>query len=165
MRASAALLATLTVGTLRNRRRALASPAEQADAANQALQAHVPDQFVTGLLMRIRLADGSAEIVNAGHPAPFLLRGGAVTPLELTTQLPLGLATAAYHADTVLLQPGDSTNIVLPGNKIITVYDARMPSLQLNQSTVPAAKEDQYFSIQVDTPTKAKLEPFTPPGK
>src|SRR4051794_36503395 len=35
-----------TVGTLRNRRRALASPAEQADAANAGLQGHAAaDQF------------------------------------------------------------------------------------------------------------------------
>jgi hypothetical protein len=71
----------------------------------------------------------------------------------------------AVRSKPVLVQPGDSANIVLPGNKIITVYDARMPSVLLNQSTVPAAKEDQYFSLQVDTPTKAKLEPFTPTGK
>jgi serine phosphatase RsbU (regulator of sigma subunit) len=79
--ADAALLVTLTVGTLRNRRRAVASPAEQADAANEALRAHAASQqFVTGLLMRIRLADGTAQIVDAGHPAPFLVRDGAVIP-------------------------------------------------------------------------------------
>ena len=70
---TAALLATLTVGTLRNWRRSLASPAELADAASDALRRQASaDQFVTGLLLRIRLADGTAEIVNAGHPAPVL---------------------------------------------------------------------------------------------
>jgi serine phosphatase RsbU (regulator of sigma subunit) len=112
---AAALLATLTVGTLRNRRRALASPAEQADAANDALTSYAFDQFVTGLLMRIRLADGNAEVVDAGHIAPFLLRNGAVTALELTTQLPLGLATTAYRADAVRLEPGDRLLMVTDG--------------------------------------------------
>lgn len=112
---TAALLATLAVGTMRNRRRAVASPAEQADAANETLHAQAANQFVTGLLMRIRLADGVAEVVDAGHAAPFLLRNGAVTSLELTTQLPLGLATAPYRADTATLQPGDRLLMVTDG--------------------------------------------------
>jgi serine phosphatase RsbU (regulator of sigma subunit) len=113
---AAALLATLTVGTLRNRRRSVASPAEQADAANEALRAHAAShQFVTGLLMRIRLADGTTEIVDAGHPAPFLVREGAVIPLELTIQLPLGLATTPYRADTATLNPGDRLLLVTDG--------------------------------------------------
>jgi serine phosphatase RsbU (regulator of sigma subunit) len=113
---AAAMLATLTVGTLRNRRRAIASPAEQADAANEALQAHAArHQFVTGLLLRIRLADGTVEVVDAGHPAPFLVRDGAVIPLELTIQVPLGLAETAYRADTVALRPGDRLLMVTDG--------------------------------------------------
>ena len=58
----AALLATPTVGTLRNRRQALAAPAEQAHDANTGLLDEASaDQFVTGLIPRIRLADGLAE--------------------------------------------------------------------------------------------------------
>ncbi len=111
----AALLATLAVATLRNRRRALASPAEQADAANDTLHTHAVDQFVTGLLMRIRLADGRVEAVDAGHPAPFLLRDGGITPVELTTHRPLGLATAPYGADIFTLAPGDRLLMVTDG--------------------------------------------------
>ena len=74
---SAAMLATLTVGSLRNARRAISSPAVQALVTNRVLlESSNADQFVTGLLLRIRLADGTAEIVNAGHPPPFLLRRG-----------------------------------------------------------------------------------------
>lgn len=112
----AALLATLTVGTLRNRRRTAASPAEQADAANEALHTHAASsRFVTGLLVRIRLADGTAEVVDAGHPHPFLVRNGAVAALEFTTQLPLGLATAPYRADVMTLEPGDRLLLVTDG--------------------------------------------------
>lgn len=112
----AALLATFTVGTLRNRRRALASPGEQADAANRGLQAHATsDQFVTGLIMRIRLSDGTADIVNAGHPLPFLVRAGVVIPLELTAQPPLGVATDAYRVDTVTFKPGDRLLLITDG--------------------------------------------------
>ena len=45
--------------------------------------------------------------MNAGHPAPFLVRDGAVTPLELTVQPPLGVSTNPYQADAVTLKPGD----------------------------------------------------------
>jgi serine phosphatase RsbU (regulator of sigma subunit) len=112
---AAALLASLALAALRNQRRALASPAEQADAANDILQDHAANQFVTGLLMRIRLADGTVEVVDAGHPFPFLMRDGAVVSLKLTTQLPLGLATAEYRTDTVTLEPGDRLLMVTDG--------------------------------------------------
>lgn len=112
----AALLATLTVGTLRNCRRSLASPAEQADAAGAGLRAHAhPDQFVTGLIMRFRLADGNVEVVNAGHPSPFLLRDGRVVPLGLETQPPLGVTSAPYHAGTISIQPGDRMLLLTDG--------------------------------------------------
>lgn len=111
----AALLATLAVGAIRNRRRSLASPAEQADAADQEVRTHLPGQFVTGLLMRILLSAGTVEIVDAGHPFPFLARGGEVTSLSLTTQLPIGLATSAYHTDTLALAPGDRLLMVTDG--------------------------------------------------
>lgn len=112
----AAMLATFTVGTLRNQRRALASPAEQADAANRGLQKQAStDQFVTGLMMRIRLADGTTEIVNAGHPPPFLVRAGAVVPVELDTQPPLGVAMNPYRADLVTFEPGDRLLLVTDG--------------------------------------------------
>jgi serine phosphatase RsbU (regulator of sigma subunit) len=112
----AALLATFTVGTLRNRRRTVATPAEQADAANQGLLDHArPDQFVTGLVLRVRLADGTAEIVNAGHPPPYLVRRGQPTTLDLTTYPPLGVATGPYEADVVALQPGDRLLLVTDG--------------------------------------------------
>ena len=112
---SAALLATLAVGTLRNKRRSSASPAEQADAANATLHAHAANQFVTGLLMRVRLTDGTVEITDAGHPFPFLIRNGAVASLDLTTQLPLGLATTPYRVDAVTLKPGDRLLMITDG--------------------------------------------------
>lgn len=104
----AALLATLAVGSIRNSRRAVASPAQQAHAANEALLRNAgPDQFVTGQVARIRLADGTAEIVNAGHPAPYLLSEGRATSLSVTSGPPLGVSDRAYETDTVRLRPGD----------------------------------------------------------
>lgn len=112
----AALLATLAVATLRNRRRALATPAEQAEAADAELRANATaEQFVTGLIARIRLADGTVEIVNAGHPAPYVIRAGQARALELSVQPPLGAGPGGYRADTVALQTGDRMVMVTDG--------------------------------------------------
>lgn len=112
----AAMLATLTVSTLRNGRRLLASPVEQADVANAGLKANArDDQFVTGLLMRVRLADGSVEVVNAGHPLPYLLRAGDPVPLSLRTEAPLGVQRGSYDAQSFTLQPGDRLLLITDG--------------------------------------------------
>ncbi len=112
----AALLATLAIGSLRNTRRSGASPAEQADAANAALMANAPPgQFVTGQILRVRLADGVVDIVNAGHPAPFLLRGGATAVLEMTPDLPLGVGVDPYRAQRLELEAGDRLLLLTDG--------------------------------------------------
>lgn len=112
----AALLATLTVGSLRNARRSLATPSAQAATANEALlESSRTDQFVTGLVMRIGLTDGRLEIVNAGHPSPFLLRRGEARVLELTPHPALGIVPCGYEAETVALEPGDRLLFVTDG--------------------------------------------------
>lgn len=112
----AALLATLAVGTLRNRRRALCTPAEQAAAADGELRSNaLPHQFVTGLIGRLRLSDGTAELVNAGHPSPYLVRRGRAQAVELTTHPPLGIGPVTWQTDTVTLQPGDRLVMVTDG--------------------------------------------------
>ncbi|MFJ8625470.1 PP2C family protein-serine/threonine phosphatase [Kitasatospora sp. NPDC093550] len=47
----------------------------------------VEEEFVTLVLIGVA-PDGSAEIVNCGHPAPLLLRGDQVRPLELDETVP-----------------------------------------------------------------------------
>ena len=112
----AALLATLAVGSLRNSRRGLASPAEQADVASNSLASLArEDQFVTGQLIRIRLADGAAELVNGGHPPPYLLRAGRAAKLEVTTDAPFGVQTDHYRTQTLQLQPGDRLLLITDG--------------------------------------------------
>jgi serine phosphatase RsbU (regulator of sigma subunit) len=112
----AALLATIAVGSMRNSRRALASPAEQADAANASLTTHArADQFVTGQLVRIRLADGTVELVNAGHPHPYLVRDGRAAVLDLVSEQPLGVQNGPYTTQALQLQPGDRLVLLTDG--------------------------------------------------
>ena len=113
---AAALLATLTVGSLRNTRRQLASPAEQADSANtELLTSTAEDQFVTGLLFRLGLTDGRLEMVNAGHPPPFLLRDGVSGVLGLDADPALGIVAGPYTTQVRQLQPGDRLLLVTDG--------------------------------------------------
>jgi hypothetical protein len=47
-----------------------------------------------------------------------------------------------------LLNPGDATPaIALPGDKIITVYDARVPNRVLFQGGIPAGRADMNFGV------------------
>jgi hypothetical protein len=59
---------------------------------------------------------------------------------------------------------GDETPpIVLPGNKIITIFDPRNPTRPVYQGTIPAGTEDLSFNIVPDVPVpRVKLEPRRP---
>lgn len=112
----AALLATLTVGSLRNSRRALVAPGEQAAMANEALRDGArTDQFVTALLARVHLVDGVVELVNAGHPLPYLLRDGLGSLVELPIDAVLGVTDGSYRTTALTLQPGDRLLLVTDG--------------------------------------------------
>lgn len=112
----AALLATLTVGSLRNTRRSLASPAMQARTANVTLLENARyDQFVTGILIRLRLADGRLELINAGHPVPRHLRDGVSTALPLPPDPAFGMIDGHFEVHTVQLEPGDRLLFVTDG--------------------------------------------------
>ena len=118
--AASALLATLCVGSLRNTRRQGASLLDQAVAVNAALAAHTEglaiEGFVTGVLGRLDLTTGTLTLLNAGHVAPYLSRGGRVAPVELPAGLPLGLfADASYEETALRLEPGDRLVFVTDG--------------------------------------------------
>ena len=118
--AASALTATLCVGSLRNTRRQGATLLEQAAAANDALAEHTDgleiEGFVTGMLGRLDLATGTLALVNAGHVAPYLSRGGRVTSVEVPPGLPLGLfAGEPYEELAFPLEPGDRLVFVTDG--------------------------------------------------
>jgi serine phosphatase RsbU (regulator of sigma subunit) len=112
----AALLATLVVGSLRNSRRRLVAPAEQAAEANRVLLEETgDDEFATGHLLRLRLSDGLVEMVNAGHPAPYLVRRGELTEVALDAGLAFGIAEADYGTASWHLEPGDRLLLLTDG--------------------------------------------------
>jgi len=112
----AAVLATLVMASFRNSRRSIATPAEQANEANQMLlQEARPDQFVTGQLLTIRLTDGLLKFVNAGHPAPYLMRDGIQVDLTMPYNVPFGIMPADYDTLEVHLRPGDRLLLVTDG--------------------------------------------------
>ena len=113
----AAQLATLVLGSLRNTRRAGLDPAERARRANEEMTTYAgPDQFVTGLLLQADLRSGRVAVVNAGHPLPFLLRGGQVTKLELEPDLPFGMRPgSSYREHELHLEDGDRLVAITDG--------------------------------------------------
>jgi serine phosphatase RsbU (regulator of sigma subunit) len=113
----AALLATVLVGGLRNARRRGVELAEQARLANDALAEQAGEgQFVTGLLVRIDLANATAGIVNAGHPPPLRLRGGQVEDVPLEADRPFGVqAGGGYRVQALPLEVGDRLVFVTDG--------------------------------------------------
>ena len=62
-----------------------------------------------------------------------------------------------------LVLPGDmAPPVVLPGNKILTIYDARTPNRILFQGVIPASMEDQFYGILLGT-TPQRVPPRTAP--
>ncbi|WP_322936406.1 PP2C family protein-serine/threonine phosphatase [Nocardioides bizhenqiangii] len=116
----AALSATTCVGGLRGARRRGMSLLDQAMVANEVLFEHAVsaagEDFVTGLIGRVELSSGALEIVNAGHVVPYLLRGSALTALDLRVDLPFGMfADTTYGSTTVTLEPGDRVVFLTDG--------------------------------------------------
>ena len=66
-----------------------------------------------------------------------------------------------------LLRPGDeSPGIALPGEKVVTIYDGKVPNRVLFQKAMPAGSLDVKFSILPDRPTprvRIQAQPSTKP--
>ena len=113
----AALLATLLVGGLRNARHEGLDLAAQARYANDALVENASaGQFVTGQLLRVDLATGTAAIVNAGHPFPLRLRDGRVQAVRLDVEPPFGVVPGrSFHLQDFPLRAGDRVVFLTDG--------------------------------------------------
>jgi serine phosphatase RsbU (regulator of sigma subunit) len=106
---NAAMLATLAIGAYRHGRRANIGLVDLYGLMDTAIDTQFgPDQFVTAQMMRLDLATGQLEWVNAGHPAPLLIRDGQVIQaLEGPGTLPVGFGGATPVISEQQLRPGD----------------------------------------------------------
>ncbi|WP_326772932.1 PP2C family protein-serine/threonine phosphatase [Streptomyces sp. NBC_01445] len=105
----AAAMATIAIGAYRHARRVFISLAEKYAFMDDAVTRQFgPDHFVTAQLMHVNIATGEMELVNAGHPAPLLIRDGRVVrQLESATTLPIGFGGEEPRIREHTLQPGD----------------------------------------------------------
>ncbi|MGW6614074.1 PP2C family protein-serine/threonine phosphatase [Streptomyces erythrochromogenes] len=121
----AALLTSLAVSALRNARRAGLGLADQAALADQALYGQYQGRLhLAMLLLRFDLDTGEAEVIDAGSPRVWRLRGGTLEPFELEAQLPLGMfEDTVYTPQRFRMLPGDRLFFLSDG-----VYDVLSPA-------------------------------------
>jgi len=107
----AALLAAVTISTLRNARRNGADLAAMVATMDSVLAAQFgPDKFVTGIFGELDTTNGWWRWTTCGHPPALLLRGGRVVrTLDSVIGAPLGLGL--LEPDPPIgrerLEPGD----------------------------------------------------------
>jgi len=66
--------------------------------------------------MRVDLATGSAEVVIAWHPPPYLLRNGTITALDVPPNVPLGMFEGSQYVECpAQFRPGDRLVLVSDG--------------------------------------------------
>ncbi|MEV0373131.1 PP2C family protein-serine/threonine phosphatase [Streptomyces sp. NPDC050636] len=106
---NAATMATVAIGAYRHSRRAGIDLSEIYAFMDQAIAEQFgPEHFVTAQMMRLNIATGHLQWVNAGHPAPLLIRNHQVLrQLEGPTTLPVGLGGEKPQVSEQRLQRGD----------------------------------------------------------
>jgi len=103
-----AIVAGLVIGTYRNRRRAVTDLVGTIEAMDEAVAEQFGgDRFATVGLGELDVRTGECRWVNAGHPLPFVVRGGTVEEVHCPPRLPVGLGGAPAEVATVVLEPGD----------------------------------------------------------
>ncbi|MFF4562290.1 PP2C family protein-serine/threonine phosphatase, partial [Streptomyces sp. NPDC001435] len=105
----AATMATVAVGAYRHARRADIGLSEIYAFMDRAIADQFgPDHFVTAQMMRLNIATGHLQWVNAGHPAPLLIRDHQVVrQLAGPTTLPVGFGGEEPRISEQTLQRGD----------------------------------------------------------
>ena len=124
-----ALISALALGSYRHDRREGRTLQRIHTNLDEAIATHCPPfTFATGQLARIDVDTGEMTWTNAGHPLPFLIRGGRVVgELICPPTLPWGLGstlepTAAPTLASEALEPGDSVLFYTDG-----VVEAHQP--------------------------------------
>jgi sigma-B regulation protein RsbU (phosphoserine phosphatase) len=105
----ASVMASVVVGAYRHARRSGVPVGDMYTLIDAAFTSQFPeDRFVTAQLADLHLPTGELHLVNAGHPAPLLVRGARVVrTLGGPTTLPIGLDGPHPTVMTEFLEPGD----------------------------------------------------------
>jgi serine phosphatase RsbU (regulator of sigma subunit) len=105
----AATMATVAIGAYRHARRAEIGLAEIYAFMDRAIAEQFgPDHFVTAQMMLLDVATGRLQWVNAGHPAPLLIRDHKVVQrLSSPTTLPVGFGGEQPLLGEQTLRRGD----------------------------------------------------------
>ncbi|WP_329274751.1 PP2C family protein-serine/threonine phosphatase [Streptomyces sp. NBC_00691] len=113
----AALVSTFALTAIRNARRAGLDLVGQASLTDQALYGQYRGKSpLAALLLRLDLATGGIEVVDAGSPSLWLIRDAVPERVELDRQLPLGMFEDTVYAPQHLrLLPGDRLIFVACG--------------------------------------------------
>ncbi|MCW6008300.1 serine/threonine-protein phosphatase [Micromonospora sp. CPCC 205371] len=119
----ASLTCATALGALRAARRDDHGLYAMARAADAALIEQFPDlRFVTGVLTELNMDSGLLRYINAGHPAPLLMRGAkAVRDLPGGRRLPLGIEDSRIVVGEEILEPGD--RLLLYTDGVVEAYD------------------------------------------
>jgi hypothetical protein len=88
------------------------------------------------------------------------------TPMAVVVNMSSVYQGKLFRVRPQLLSPkAASTPLSLPGNKVVTIFDARFPTRSLFQGTIPASPSNLAFSIQPDLPApRLKLQQVSLPG-
>ncbi|MEU0965573.1 PP2C family protein-serine/threonine phosphatase [Streptomyces sp. NPDC005917] len=105
----AATIATVAIGAYRHARRAGTGLSVIYDFMDRAVAEQFgPEHFVTAQMMQLDTTTGHVQWVNAGHPAPILVRDHRVAGrLVAPTTLPVGLGGSEPRISELVLERGD----------------------------------------------------------
>jgi serine phosphatase RsbU (regulator of sigma subunit) len=124
-----AQLAAMSVAAYRNARRSAQSLTQTATSIDDVLRSVFGGEaFTTAVLAQLDTDTGHLSWVNAGHPAPLILRNGrCVATLDADPGLPLGMDLpghdSGYRVASVRLEPGDHLVLYTDG-----MVEARTPT-------------------------------------
>jgi len=140
---SASVMASVAVGAYRHARRSAVPVGDMYTLIDAAFKSQFPDdRFVTAQLADLQLPTGELHLVNAGHPAPMLVRGGRVVrTLGGPTTLPIGLDGPHPTVMREFLEPGDRLLFYTDG-----VVDVRRGAEPLGEARLVDVLEQELQS-------------------
>jgi hypothetical protein len=139
----------LALAALRQARRAGGDVPALGHAVDAAFAEQFGDfRFTTGVLARLDLGTGVVRYVNAGHPAPLVLRGPKVVErLDRGRRLPLGLDDPRTDVAELALEHGDRLLLYTDG-----VTEARDSSGRMFGAARLAALAEEHASAGYPAP-------------